>query len=279
MTRIERPPLPVSEQQLARQLTRMQRKVKQPPYLESVPRAVNIGYRSAIKASGIADFLGKRDEVGWLLRRGVQWGVGLYQICSSDHGSSEVAVDGQIFCVPNIGPDSLAGSLAWLEALCIAWLVRDQRSAQQLGAIDLDVPNAPLPGVETEPYVRVVTEAFAAYANGESVALATAERARALTRPEALTFQEPGIAEGRFGASLDILIALLRDDEGQFVAAVRKAVASHAAYIIDFDRTHREDLLLPWIILGLAARGVDRGWKIEVDSDYFPGWLVYGEAG
>ena len=98
MDTIDRPMLPNFRPQILEwDLEDYKERVEQPEFLDSQPRAVNIGFRSGVKGGALADLLGRRDESWWFLRRGVQWGQGLFQICSSSTGTSQIVVDGERF--------------------------------------------------------------------------------------------------------------------------------------------------------------------------------------
>ena len=205
--------------------------------------------------------------------------MGLFQICSSDTSTSQILVDCQSFEVAKISLESLTETVGWLEALAIACLVRDARTASQHGAVDLHIPNGKISGFEREAHLRTMTEAFAAYELKAPHGLETSRQARALPRPDALAFQPPVMVERLHGATLDILLALLTDDAEGFASAVRTAVAGQAAYVVEDERTHQHEMLHQWLFLGFAAKGHERGWLVEIYSGYFPTWMVADESG
>ncbi len=277
MSVVFRPELPNFNLMMLRwNLGRHREQVEDPGHLETNPRYVNVAVSSSLEGAALADLLGERDTAVWFLRRAPAWGLGLFQICASDDGVARIVVGDRTFEVRRIGTDSLADPPAWMRALTTAWLVRDASMAQRIAAVDLEVPNAPARGVEREEYLRAMTEAFAAFEEDSPDTAVLAQRARDLTRPEALRFLPPLMVERIHGAPIDILLALLADDAAAFSQAVEAAIAGHAAYVSEDGRTHQHDLLLPWLVLGLAAKGSDRGWTAPIDSGYYPEWMVTG---
>jgi len=247
-----------------------------PGDLVAWPLSCNGAFEASICGAGAASALDFGNEA-WFIQQAAQWGLALFKVSEEQGGVAPIVVDGQTVNVPRIGPNSLATPTAWMRALALGWLVRDTRVASQLAAIDLAVPNASVSGVDREAYLRPMTEALAAFELEDPSTLGKARRARELTHPDALERFVPALMVERVhGAPLDILIALASDDADAFSDAVGNAIAGHAAYVIEDERTHQHDLLLPWLVLGLAAKGYDRGWTVQIDSGYFPTWMVVG---
>ena len=270
ITSISRPPLTGHPKRLSLEMARYHKRSLAPRDLTSEPRGCNSSFKSALAGAGLSEAQGS-DGVVVLVRRAAKWGAALYDIVSSTQGSVTVQVGENRWTVPRIGPaTAVASPQGWLNALGAALLARDKTSIETLGRVEYQPPEQH--NLQYAAHTVPVIRSFGAYARGDGE-LATTRRAQEIALEQSASPARQALTLG----PLSMLSALQTNDSAGFQTATVEALQWYRDYIVADEWAHAHEKLLPWLLLGLAARAHDRGWTVEVSSDYYPHWLVAGQ--
>jgi hypothetical protein len=177
---------------------------------------------------------------------------------------------GRTLTGPSGPPQFASEPPSWIGALLLAVAQQQPEVVETL----LAVPTAVLqnaPGEVDACYIHLVHALKAFFRNQDAAAhLAEFER---LSRPEALKISTATSIE-RFRAIGSILSALAKRDDRGVNDALVKQLEAHKKFFGKGKEAGSASGLIDPQAAGLMRTALDRGLKLDVESDYVPKWLI-----
>jgi len=172
---------------------------------------------------------------------------------------------------PGGAPDHSANEGVWIEGFLLGLALGRSADLQVLVGYPTPLLGAG-PGTG-DAFRAPMVNALKAFVTDDHVWHEYRDRALALSEPERLSVMGPRQAEP-YRAVLRALEPIAASDQASFTEALLSLVRAHKAHFGRGRASRGCDSLLSVPACGIAALGLSRGLKLEVDSGYLPNWLV-----
>ena len=182
--------------------------------------------------------------------------------------------DGRDLSGPRPTIPGYANTLTWIKTFCLASSFRDEECLGALDAYD-KATLAKAPTGSFDLYAIALAEGMRALRRNDPKWPELLDEAEFRSRPENLRIASPSII-ARFRALIPMLQCIGRNDQEGFDKACVEAVMAHKNFYGRGKKKDDPDGAYAYMAAGIAAMGVDRGLKYNVDCGYTPRWLVSG---
>ncbi len=171
---------------------------------------------------------------------------------------------------PSGGPRFGSLPTYWVQALLLAVALQRRELAEIVLAVPTDVLKK-VPGEIDACFIHLV-HALQAFFEERDVQPHLEEFER-LSRPESLKIATPRILE-RYRAVGPILVALRSGEASSVNDALVTQLKAHKAMFGKGKEAKNPTGLIDVHAVGLMRVALDRGMKLDVESDYVPKWLI-----
>ncbi|GAB2806010.1 hypothetical protein GCM10027200_02010 [Lentzea nigeriaca] len=178
------------------------------------------------------------------------------------------------YALPVLGPNHHATPVDWITAAYLAVITRSQERVAELCKVGKYTLRGS--GAQVEDYVHPWVETLQRYLAGDQVPPSLLESVIDLTNPEQAKFATRDFMLFVAYPPANILFRVLRGTAEQFNDALMQATTAHRDYWHQADFADNPDGYIALAALAMAICGKDKGFPVEVVSDYLPENLLNG---
>ncbi|MFD6066788.1 MULTISPECIES: immunity 49 family protein [Amycolatopsis] len=173
------------------------------------------------------------------------------------------------------GPVSYANAGAWLSAVWLAIVSREDDLVRQLCAIPDEVLRAS--GVEHDAYVYPWVQTIRNFLTNQEITPGLFDTVMDGTDPDAGGSTPPRVMAQLVYPPVEMFYYLLRRDSEKFTVSLVRALEQHRKYwTSDADLTDEPDGFIAFAPLAIAVLAKSVGMSVEVESDYLPSNFLQG---
>ncbi|MFD4261094.1 immunity 49 family protein [Streptomyces sp. NPDC058534] len=249
-------------------------------YLAKVSRLPGLTSGIAKRALALAEHRSLRDpeaeerETYAAVLLAAQAGSGFFATANRAEGSFAYTV-GSVRTVEGTGPTRSHGPANWLDALWTSVICRGRHLVHEL----CRTPGQTLRGGGGgfDAYMHAWIDALRTFFEGGDDLYSKINRSIELTAPDALRGTPAEIVLLRYYPSMKLLFSLAAGNGGQFNEDLREAVELHRRFwTADSERAGMPEGFIALAPTALAAIAHDKGFVLEVESEYLPKNLIQG---